>query len=139
MPRGRSKCTNCTHWEAFVPVSALARTAVPRIFLTCSLGWIHTGFGGIGTWEEWFGGTAGKGAGGMASGPGGWVMVSPRFGESSVRMAQRCIGSSEHAGNGCAIVMSTKSSEADGGRASPVRTIDRFFPRRTLRRPRVAA
>jgi hypothetical protein len=25
-----------------------------------SLGWIHTGFGGIGTWEEGFGGTAGK-------------------------------------------------------------------------------
>jgi hypothetical protein len=37
------------------------------------LGWIHTGFGGIGTWEKWFGGSPGKGAGGMASDPGGWV------------------------------------------------------------------
>jgi hypothetical protein len=31
-------------------------------------------------------------------GSGGWVMVSPRFGESSVRMAQRCSVGSGHAG-----------------------------------------
>jgi hypothetical protein len=63
-----------------------------------SLGWIHTGFGGIGTWETWFGGSPGKGAGGMASDPGSWVMASPGFGESSVRMAQRCSAGSGPAG-----------------------------------------
>jgi hypothetical protein len=59
--------------------------------------------------------------GGCNGGPGvciggsaGWVMGSPRFGESSVRMAQRCSAGSGHAASGCGIVMCIpKSSEAD--------------------------
>ena len=83
---------------AHIPPAIAMMPSTIAVVARGSLGWIHTGFGGIGTWEEWFGGTAGKGAGGMALGPGGWVMVSPRFGESSVRMAQRCSAYTEHAG-----------------------------------------
>jgi hypothetical protein len=63
------------------------------------LGRIHTGFGGIGTCESWFGGNAGKGAGGMASGPGGWV-TGWVLGSASRRSGwrKRCSAGSRHAG-----------------------------------------
>jgi hypothetical protein len=58
-----------------------------------SLGRIHTGFGGIGTWEKWFGGIAGKGAGGAPAPKSSWHQVSSWPIASSLRSCRAISGS----------------------------------------------